>query len=226
MTIHSTARVHPTAVIEGDVEIGEGTSVGAHCYLLGPIRIGARTRVFPHVTIGCEGEHRRRGPAGTIVVGDDTLLREHVVIQRGTGDRDTTVGSHVYAMSHTYVAHDCWVEDHVTLSPRVSLAGHTRVMRAANVGMGALAHQFSTIGAYAMVGMGAVVTRDVPPFALVTGNPARFRRFNIHAFAGLGLGASDLGLSEGVVVSTHPAAKPLLEEFYSAARRSVLRCIP
>lgn len=224
MTIHSTARVHPTAVIEGDVQIGEDSWVGAHCYLLGPLRIGARTRVFPHVTLGCEGEHRRRGPVGTIVVGDDTLLREHVVVQRGTGDRDTTIGSHVYAMSHSYVAHDCWVEDHVTLSPRVSLAGHTRVMRAANVGMGASAHQFSTIGAHAMVGMGAVVTKDIPPFALVTGNPARFRRFNTHAFAGLDLADGDVRLVGGLVVSDVPAAKNLITEFYESARRSVLRC--
>ena len=70
------------------------------------------------------------------------------------------------------------VADDVTLSPNVVLGGHTRVHRGATIGIGAMTHQRSTVGAYSMVGMGSVVTKDVPAFALVVGSPARITRWN------------------------------------------------
>ena len=181
MAIHSSANVHASVTIEGDVSIGPRCQVGAGVVLRGPLIIGDETRVYPNCVIGLEGEHRTKGPVGVIRIGNGTVLRELSVIHRGTGERETTIGDGCYLMTHTYVAHDCMVEDDVTSAANAAFAGHTRILRGANIGMGAVVHQFSTIGAYAMVGMGSVVTRDVPPFCLVAGNPARYARINTHA---------------------------------------------
>jgi len=178
---NASAIIHPTAVLTGGVEVGEGTSIGPYCVLVGPLRIGKNCSISAHCTVGTEPEHRLRGPAGLVTIGDDTVLRENCVIHRGTGQRNTSIGSCCYIMNRTYIAHDCLLADHVTVSAGVSLGGHVTVLEGANIGMNAAVHQFCTIGGYSMVGMSTPVTKDIPPFAVVAGNPARLLRVNTHA---------------------------------------------
>ena len=216
------AIVHPSAVIEGDVELADDVTVGPFCYLQGPLVVGARTRIWPHAVIGTEGEHKSRLPAGTIRIGADVIIRELVVIQRGTGDHDTEIRDGCFVMDHCHIAHDVLVERDATLSPNVTLGGHSHVLRGATIGIGAMTHQFSTVGAYAMIGMGAVVTRDVPPFCLVAGNPARFLRLNTHAFGAAGVRDGDLRVVDGALVAGDARAQALLDEFAAHARRTRL----
>ncbi len=222
----AAAVIHPSAVVEGEVVLGEDASVGPFAYLRGPLVVGARTRIYPHVVIGTEGEHKSRGPAGVIRIGSDVLLRELSVVQRGTGDRDTEIGDGCFIMEHCHVAHDVLIEPGATLSPNVTLGGHTHVLRDATIGIGAMTHQFSTVGAYAMVGMGAVVTRDVPPFCLVAGNPARFRRFNSHAFGAAGFDAAMLRVEGGVLITSDPRMQACLDAFGAHTRRPPLPLVP
>ena len=216
------ANVHPSAVLVGDVDLAADVSVGPFCYLQGPLVVGAGTRIYPHCVIGTEGEHKTRVPAGTIRIGAGVTIREHVVIQRGTGDHDTEVQDGCYVMDHCHIAHDVLVEREVTLSPNVTLGGHTHVLFGATIGIGAMTHQFSTVGAYAMIGMGAVVTRDVPPFCLVVGNPARFARFNTHAFAAAGIDERALAAVDGALTTNNARVRTLLDDFAAHARRTPL----
>lgn len=224
-------RIHPTAVIEGDVQLAEDVEVGALCYLRGPIVIGSGTRIWPHVIIGCEGEHKTRGPVGVIRIGAGVILRELVVIQRGTGDRDTTIGDRCYVMDHCHIAHDVVLAEDVTISPNVTLGGHTRVHRGATIGIGAMTHQGSTVGAFAMVGMGAVVTKDVPPFVTVVGNPARFHGLNAKGIEASGSHGADVRIDvlapDDVprIVALNSAARHL-SRFTEDTRRERIRLHP
>jgi UDP-N-acetylglucosamine acyltransferase len=222
----ASATVHPSAVLVGDVELGDDVSVGPFCYLEGPLVVGAHTRIHPHCVIGTEGEHKSRTPAGVIRIGAGVIIRELVVIQRGTGDRDTEVKDGCYVMDHCHIAHDVLVEREVTLSPNVTLGGHTHVLPGATIGIGAMTHQFSTVGAYAMLGMGAVVTRDVPPFCLVVGNPARFVRLNTHAFAAAGVSEGELVVDGGALVTRAPRLQAFLDDFAAHTRRRPMRLSP
>ena len=195
--VHPSATVHSSCVVEGAVAIGAGTVVGPFCHLIGPLVIGADTRIAAHCVLGSEPEHRRLGGAGTVRIGSGCVLHPLCVVTRGTGARDTRIGDDVYLMDHVHVSHDAVIGDHATVSHNAVFAGHTRVHEGATIGMAAITHQHSTVGAYAMLGMGAVVTRDVPPFVLVTGNPARFRRFNTHALERLELDAAALRVEGG-----------------------------
>lgn len=214
MKIHPSAKVHPSCVLEGEgIEIGAGTTIDAFCYLKGPIVIGENAHIYPHCVVGTDAEHRTLPTQGVIRIGSRTVIRELSVLQRGTGDRDTTVGDDCYLMDHVHVAHDNVLGSNITVAPNTVFAGHVRIGDGATIGVNVSVHQFTTIGSYAMVGMGTVVHRDIPPFALVVGNPASFVRLNTHPMNRLEIPVEQMVIANGVLTSTHPVAAKSLEDF-------------
>ena len=83
------------------------------------------------------------------------------------------VAAHVTIMPHATLTHDDVIDDFVTIASGVCLGGGVRIGRAAYLGAGALIREGRTIGAYALVGMGAVVIDDVPEYEVWAGVPAR-----------------------------------------------------
>lgn len=108
-----------------------------------------------------------------VAVGDGSVFCGQTVCTS-----DLKIGRHFHANIFSYVAHDCSVGDFVTLAPRVCINGNTIVEDDVYIGTGAILRQGTAmkpllIGRGAVIGMGAVVTRDVPPGVTVIGNPAR-----------------------------------------------------
>lgn len=88
------------------------------------------------------------------------------------------IGNHVHMNIYSYVAHDCVVGDFVTIGPSACCNGNVEIADGVYVGSGAIIREGQPgnprrIGAGAVIGMGAVVTKDVPPGVTVVGNPAR-----------------------------------------------------
>lgn len=109
-------------------------------------------------------------PANT-ALGVGTVLLANVV-----ATTDVRIGSHVAVMPGVVFTHDDVAEDYTTFGAGVRLAGRVRVEEGAYVGSGALVREDRIIGAWALVGMGAVVTKDVPMAETWAGVPARFLR--------------------------------------------------
>ncbi len=120
-----------------------------------------------------------KGEYTTAEVGDNTMIRESVTISRGTAAKGTTlVGSNVLLMAYAHVGHDSVVGNHCVLANRVSLGGEVEVDDWAILGGHCAVHQFSRIGAHAMVSGGSLVNKDIPPFVTVAHNPPSFAGIN------------------------------------------------
>jgi UDP-N-acetylglucosamine acyltransferase len=193
-------RIHPTAVIGAGVELGGGNVIGPFAVIVGPARIGDDNWIGPHVCIGTPPEYRGKPhPAGWdgelagagVRIGDRNIVREFSAITQGTAD-PTTVGDDCYLLARCQVGHDSVLQNFVTLANAVQLGGHTSVWSWVNLGIGAVVHQRVHVGPGAMVGMGSAVVKDVEPFSVTKGSPARATGVNR-------VGLSRLGCSDDIV---------------------------
>jgi UDP-N-acetylglucosamine acyltransferase len=80
----------------------------------------------------------------------------------------------------SHLGHDVMVENNVTISCNVLVGGHSIIGSGANLGLGAILHQFSKIGCYSMIGMGTIVTKksNIQCFGTYVGNPAKYIKEN------------------------------------------------
>jgi UDP-2-acetamido-3-amino-2,3-dideoxy-glucuronate N-acetyltransferase len=147
--------VHESSYIDEGVHVGQGTSIWHFCHLLSGTRVGERCRIGQNVVIGPR-----------VTIGSNVKVQNNVSIYEGvTLEDDVFCGpSIVFTNIHT---------------PRSAFPRNrsednlpTLVKRSASIGANATIVCGHTIGQFALIGAGAVVTRDVPPYAVVYGNPA------------------------------------------------------
>ncbi len=191
--IHSTAIVDPAAVLDDNVEIGAYSIIGPD------VRIGAGTRIGPHVvidghtTIGRDNtffqfssigaapqDKKYLGEPTQLEIGDRNTIREFCTFNRGTAQDGgvTRLGNDNWIMAYVHLAHDCQIGNHTIFANNAQLAGHVQVGDWVIMGGFANVHQFCKIGAHAMVGMSTSLTQDVPPFVILSGNPAAAHGIN------------------------------------------------
>jgi UDP-N-acetylglucosamine acyltransferase len=178
--LHETVEVGPYAIVGAEVSIGAGTWIGAHVVIQGRVILGQENKIFPGAVIGLDPQdYAYQGDASQVVIGDRNHLREYVTIHRATqGDAITQIGNDNLLMVQAHVGHNCQIEDRVTIANGVSLGGYAHIESRAVIGGMAGIHQFVRVGQLSMVGAMTRITRDVPPFMLVDGNPPRVRGLN------------------------------------------------
>ena len=174
--------VGPFSVIGPDVEIGAGSVIGPHVVVQGPTVLGERTRIFQFASVGeaCQ-DKKYQGEPTRLVMGDDNVVREGVTLHRGTvQDRsETTIGSRNLFMAYVHVGHDCVIGDDCILANQATLAGHVTLGNFAILGGLSAIHQFCHMGEHAMAGGGSIITKDVPAYVIVNGNPAQTHGLNL-----------------------------------------------
>ena len=182
MAIHPTAVVSPNAeigknveigpyaVIDDDVRIGDDCFIDAHVKIGQYTTIGPRCRIYFGAFVGAVPQDHRfyKGIQSYTEIGSDTVIREYVTIHRPPFEfLKTTIGNHVLLMAFVHIGHDVIIGDRVTIANNTALSGHVQVGQGAVFSGCVLVHQFCRIGALAMVGPGAHVGQDIPPFCML-----------------------------------------------------------
>tara|TARA_Y100000590_G_scaffold470581_1_gene666553 strand:- start:1015 stop:1761 length:747 start_codon:yes stop_codon:yes gene_type:complete len=179
-TIGNGVGIGAYSVVEGDVEVGDGTWVGNHVNLRNGARIGKRCKVFHSAVIGeIPQDLKFGGEETTAVVGDDVVVREFVTVNRGTKALGKTeIRDKSYLMAYVHIAHDCMIGENVIMANSINLGGHVEIGDWAILGGAVQVHQFTKIGRHVMIGGGFRVVQDVPPFILAAGEPLKFSGIN------------------------------------------------
>jgi UDP-N-acetylglucosamine acyltransferase len=179
-------RVHPSAVVGPEVELGMGVEVGAFCFLDGRIRIGAATRLMAHVTILGDtqlGEHNvlhpnvvigdepqdlaYSGGPRAVRIGDRNVFREGATVNRGSERGEITiVGNDNFVMSNAHIGHDCRVGNSIILAGGALLAGWVEVGDSAFISGNCVVHQYVRVGRFVMMRGLSRASRDLPPFCI------------------------------------------------------------
>ncbi|MEO5344518.1 MAG: acyl-ACP--UDP-N-acetylglucosamine O-acyltransferase, partial [Gammaproteobacteria bacterium SHHR-1] len=160
--------------------------IGSHVVIKGPTRIGRDNRIFQFASVGDAPQDKKYAGENTrLEIGERNTIREYATINRGTvQDRgETRIGNDCLLMAYTHVAHDCVLGDNVIMSNAASLGGHVHIQDWAILSGFALVHQFCQVGAHSFIGMNTAITRDVPPYLLVAGNPAEPHGINSKGLA-------------------------------------------
>ena len=172
--------IEPFTTIHNNVIIGEGTWIGSNVTIMEGARIGKNCNIFPGCVISAIPQDLKfQDEETTVVIGDNTTLREYVTINRGTVDRGkTVVGKNCLIMAYCHIAHDCIVGDNCIFSNNSTLAGHVTVGNYVILAGMTAVHQFCTIGQHAFITGGSLVRKDVPPFVKGAREPMSYVGIN------------------------------------------------
>lgn len=184
--------IHSTAIIELGAQIGEGTSIQAFTRIFPNARIGKNCRIGHNVVI-----------YGDCVIGDNCLVGDGAVLRPGTtigndsvfgtmsvSEGKNQIGNRVTIHSQCHITQTVVIEDDVFIAPffcgantkRIShgrdfpvLMEGYRIKRGARIAIGVLVLPDVTIGEECLIGVGSVVTKDIPDYSIAFGAPARVR---------------------------------------------------
>lgn len=194
-SLADNVKVGPFSVIGPDVEIGEGCIIGPHVVLRGPTRIGRNNHIYQFSSVGEDPQDKKyAGESTCLEIGDNNTIREFCTINRGTSQDVgvTRIGNNNWIMAYVHIAHDCQVGNDIILANCTTLAGHVHVADYAILGGFSKVHQFCKIGAHSFCGMDTGLNRDLPPYTIATGMPAKPAGINSEGLKRRGFTAEQL----------------------------------
>ncbi|MGX9986048.1 acyl-ACP--UDP-N-acetylglucosamine O-acyltransferase [Chryseobacterium sp. POL2] len=172
--------VEPFTTIAGDVEIGEGTWIGSNVTIMDGTRIGKNCKVFPGAVLGGIPQDLKFDGEDTFVyIGDNTVIREAVTVNRGTKALGyTKVGNDCLIMATAHVAHDCVLGNNVIIANACGIAGHVEIGDFVVMGGLSAVQQFGKIGKHVMISGGSLIRKDIPPYVKVARDPISYAGIN------------------------------------------------
>ncbi len=185
--IHESAQIHPSAVIEPGVSVGENSIVEAGCVLKRNVYVGKNTVIRENTTIGCAGiaiylnknNERLKFPhLSGVYVGDDVEIGANVVICGGTL-KPTEIGNNTIIGNLSNIGHGVVIQDNVWMSVGTLIGGNSTIKSGATIGLGSCIKDNRIIEQNSSIGMGSVVIKNTVENTSYFGNPAKpFRKLN------------------------------------------------
>ena len=180
-SIGENVTIGPFAVIENHTQIGDNCKIGPHAVIRPHTKMGTGNTVHPHVVLGDlpQDTSFKEETISWLDIGDNNTFREGFTAHRASEENgNTRIGSNCFFMNNSHVAHDCQIGNHTIFANNVAIGGFVQIGDRVFMGGNVVAHQFCRIGSYAIVRGTTGLNKDVIPFTLIAGYPARHYRLN------------------------------------------------
>lgn len=178
--IGENVTIHPFAFIDANVEIGDECEIMPYVSVMRGTTIGRHTKIYQGAIIGADPQDFRwKGELTYCVIGDNTVIREHVIINRGirtTGA--TTIGNDCFIMADSHIGHDCQIKGKSVIGNGVTLAGDCVVGLCTILSSNVILHERSEVGDWALIKGGCRIMGNVPPYVIIAHNPASYCGIN------------------------------------------------
>lgn len=179
--------IHPTAIIGENVKLGKGNKILPYTIILGPTEIGDDNIIGPHAVIGSPGQDTRNprydSSNSFIKIGNRNIIREFCAIQKPCYEEITLLEDDIYLMQSVHIPHDAQISDKVVITPMCVLAGITRILEGANLGMGATINQYCVVGQFSIVATGAAIMKNIKPFSrYIPGKPMSINEYALKKY--------------------------------------------
>lgn len=181
-TLGNDVHIGPYSIIGEHVSIGDGTHIGPHVVVEGWTTVGKRNKIYTGAVIGNDPQDLKfKGEKSYLFIGDDNTVREYCTVSRGTegGGGETRIGNHNLLQANSHVGHDVQLGNHGILGHGSGIAGHVVIEDRVVIGGMCGIHQFTKLGRMSMIGAHSMISKDVPPYALIKGNPPKVYGVNI-----------------------------------------------
>ncbi len=178
--IGNNVEIGPYNVIEDNVIIGDNVKIGSFNTISQFTEVGNDCHIINSSSIGAIPQDKKFGGEDTkLIIGDRTIIREFVTLNRGTkATGETRIGEDALIMTGVHVAHDCIIGNNVILVNLVALGGHVEIDDWAILGGASNVHQFCKVGKHAMIAANSKLVQDVPPFILAGKHPVQYSGIN------------------------------------------------
>ena len=213
MSIDSSAKIHPNAVIEdgariakncaigpfcvvgAGVQLGENTVLKSHVVITGNTQIGKDCTIYPFASIGhAPQDLKYKGEDNSLIIGDKNRIREHVTISPGTaaGGGITRIGNDNLLMVGCHIGHDCQIGNRIVFANNAIFGGHCVIEDEVIIGGQSAVHQFCRIGKGAIIGGFTGVDADILPYSMAVGERAHLQGLNLIGLKRRGVNNADI----------------------------------
>lgn len=179
--IGENVTIHPFAYIDKDVEIGDNTVIMPFASIIRGTRLGKNCKVFQGAIVGADPQDFRwKGGFTYCYIGDNVVIRENVIINRGIEtEGGTRIGDGCFLMANSHVGHDSHLKGKDVIGNNVSIAGDVEIGECTILSSSVVVHENSRIGDWVLIKGGCRITGNVPPFCIMAHNPTSY--FGVNA---------------------------------------------
>ncbi len=179
--IGENVTIHPFAYIDKDVEIGDNTVIMPFASIIRGTRLGKNCKVFQGAIVGADPQDFRwKGGFTYCYIGDNVVIRENVIINRGINpEGGTRIGSNSFLMANSHVGHDSHLKGRDVIGNNVSIAGDVEIGECSILSSSVVIHENSRVGDWVLIKGGCRITGNVPPYCIMAHNPTSY--FGVNA---------------------------------------------
>ncbi len=178
--IGADVTIHPFAYVDADTVIGDGCEIMPYASIIHGTTLGKNVKVYQGAIVGADPQDFRwKGQKSYCSVGDNTVIREHVIINRGIeSEGGTSIGADSFVFADSHVGHDSHIADKCVIGNSVNIAGTVEIDTGTILSSGVVIHERSRLGKYVLVKGGTRISSNVPPYTIMAHNPVTYYGVN------------------------------------------------